>query len=135
VAQLKMPATLHRMLGYKAAGLCDAGAVGAVAGGDQEELEGRYKFCKANPLETDALLVDKAATLEALRPKTQLTVMGERSLCKHACHKVVQKTLKTLDFCQILHCCLQGFAVLETLRPQMQLSFIGKPLHCRTAGP
>lgn len=84
MAQFETSATLHRMLGYKAAGARESGT--DAEGDDEEELEGRYKFCRTNPLQTDALLVDEAAmldiqlaaaTLAALGPKTQLILVGE----------------------------------------------------------
>ena len=45
VAQFETSATLHRLLGYKAAG--SRGSKGAAEEeDDEEELEGRYKFCR-----------------------------------------------------------------------------------------
>ncbi len=91
MAVFESSSTIHRLLQYKAAGARPAGSVEV---DDEEELEGRYNFCRANPLETDAVLVDEAAMLdiqlaaallEALHHKTQLILVGESS---HACCSV-----------------------------------------------
>lgn len=53
---------------------------------DEDALEGSYHFCRSNPLDADAVLVDEAsmldinlaaALLESLGPKTQLVLVGE----------------------------------------------------------
>jgi hypothetical protein len=84
VAQFEPSSTIHRLLQYKAAGARPTGP--SAESDEEEELEGRYKYCRSQPLETQAVLVDEAAMLdislaaallEALDPNTQLILVGE----------------------------------------------------------
>ena len=79
MVELEASSTVHRLLQYKAAG-------SRSDRDDEEALEGSYTFCRGNPLQADAVLVDEAsmlditlaaALLEALGPKTQLVLVGK----------------------------------------------------------